>query len=70
MNWDALGAISEIIGAAVIATLYYLSLQIKINSIETSQSADVRRAQSNHNTNALYIQVWQPLLLNSVLAAI
>ena len=58
MNWDALGAISEIIGAAVIATLYYLSLQIKINSIETSQSADVRRAQSNHNTNALYIQVW------------
>ncbi|MGY8853907.1 MAG: hypothetical protein ACKVKN_13460 [Pseudomonadales bacterium] len=70
MNWDALGAISEIIGAAVIATLYYLSLQIKINSIETSQSADVRRAQSNHNTNALYIQVWQPLMLNSVLAAI
>jgi len=70
MNWDALGAISEIIGAAVIATLYCLSLQIKINSIETSQSADVRRAQSNHNTNALYIQVWQPLMLNSVLAAI
>lgn len=70
MNWDALGAISEIIGAAVIATLYYLSLRIKINSIETSQSADVRRAQSNHNTNALYIQVWQPLMLNSVLAAI
>lgn len=70
MNWDALGAISEIIGAAVIAMLYYLSLQIKINSIETSQSADVRRAQSNHNTNALYIQVWQPLMLNSVLAAI
>ena len=52
MNWDALGAISEIIGAAVIATLYCLSLQIKINSIEISQSADVRRAQSNHNTNA------------------
>jgi len=70
MNWDALGAISEIIGAAVIATLYYLSLRIKINSIETSQSADVRRAQSNHNTNALYIQVWQPLMLNSVLPAI
>jgi hypothetical protein len=46
MNWDALGAIGEIIGAvAVIATLYYLSLQIKINSNEISKSADVQRAQ-------------------------
>ena len=33
MNWDAIGAMGEIIGAiAVLATLYYLSGQIKINS--------------------------------------
>ena len=33
MDWDALGAMGEIIGAiAVLATLYYLSNQIKINS--------------------------------------
>jgi hypothetical protein len=71
MNWDALGAIGEIIGAvAVIATLYYLSLQIKINSNEISKSADVQRAQSTHNTNALYIKVWQPLMQDSELASI
>ena len=71
MNWDALGAVGEIIGAgAVIATLYYLSLQIKINSIEISKSADVQRAQSTHNTNAMYIQVWQPLMQDSELASI
>ena len=71
MNWDALGAIGEIIGAgAVIATLYQLSLQIKINSIEISKFADVQRAQSTHNTNAMYIQVWQPLMQDSELAAI
>ena len=34
MNWDAIGAMGEIIGAiAVLATLYYLSGQIKINFI-------------------------------------
>ena len=33
MDWDALGAMGEIIGAiAVIGTLYYLSNQIKLNS--------------------------------------
>ena len=30
MNWDAVGAIGEIAGAAtVIATLFYLALQVK-----------------------------------------
>ena len=33
MNWDALGAIGEIVGAvAVVATLLYLALQIKQNT--------------------------------------
>ena len=42
MNWDAVGALAELIGAvAVIATLIYLSIQIRqntrANEIESSQ---------------------------------
>ena len=34
MNWEALGAIGEIVGAvAVIATLAYLAVQIRQNSL-------------------------------------
>ena len=41
MNWDALGAMGEIIGAiAVLATLYYLSNQIKINSEQVEKAND------------------------------
>ena len=33
MNWEALGAIGEIIGAAaVLATLFYLAAQIKMKN--------------------------------------
>jgi hypothetical protein len=33
MNWDAIGAIGEIVGAlAVLITLIYLAMQIKQNS--------------------------------------
>ncbi len=36
MNWDAVGAIGEVIGAAgVVVTLVYLALQIRRNSIAT-----------------------------------
>ena len=39
MNWDALGAIGEIIGAiAVLATLYYLAKQIKMQNCELEKS--------------------------------
>ncbi|MDD9890877.1 MAG: hypothetical protein OXU30_11110 [Gammaproteobacteria bacterium] len=40
MNWEAIGAIGEIIGAlAVIATLIYLAAQIKINTAAINQAA-------------------------------
>ncbi|MFK7864833.1 MAG: hypothetical protein AB8B95_11480 [Pseudohongiellaceae bacterium] len=40
MNWDALGAIGEIIGAiAVIATLVYLSIQLRQNTQAVRSSA-------------------------------
>ena len=52
MNWDAIGAIGELIGgAAVIATLIYLAIQLR-------QSTKGIRAQSYYNVvsgkNALY----------------
>ena len=41
MDWDALGALGEIIGAiAVIGTLYYLSNQIKLNSEQVEKAND------------------------------
>jgi len=41
MNWDAIGAVGEIVGAiAVLATLIYLAIQIR-------QSSDTQRAQTH-----------------------
>ena len=40
MNWDAIGAIGEIIGAiAVVATLGYLAVQIRQNSTQARLSS-------------------------------
>ena len=44
MNWDAIGAVGEIVGAvAVIATLIYLAIQIK-DSARAARSAAVTDA--------------------------
>ena len=59
MNWEALGAIGEIVGAlAVIATLIYLSLQIrqtnKVNASAVRQSFyDFTARQMLHGTHSL-----------------
>ena len=59
MNWDAIGAIGELIGAAaVIATLIYLAQQIK-DSARASRSAAVTDA-----TNAIQA-LYQELGTNS-----
>jgi hypothetical protein len=50
MNWDAVGAIGEIVGAAaVVATLGYLALQIRQNTRELRSSSfrDVFNSYSN-----------------------
>lgn len=52
MNWNAIGAIGELIGAvAVIATLIYLAQQIK-DSARAARSAAV--ADATHTIQALY----------------
>lgn len=59
MNWDALGASGEIIGAvAVLVTLYYLTIQIKIQNQELDKSNKRTRASLLWR---LTIVTWAPL---------
>ena len=56
MNWDAIGAIGEILGAvAVVATLGYLALQIRQNTHELRASSfrDVFTSYSNARRSTL-----------------
>ena len=56
MNWDAIGAVGEIIGAvAVVATLGYVALQIRQNThqLRASSFRDVFTAYSNARRSTL-----------------
>lgn len=47
MNWDALGAIAELLGAiAVFATLAYLAIQIRHSNIVTREQAQYHMLQN------------------------
>jgi hypothetical protein len=47
MNWDALGAISELLGAiAVFATLAYLAVQVRQSNIVTREQAQYHMLQN------------------------
>ena len=55
MNWEAIGAVGEIIGAAcVLATLIYLSIQIRNNTREV-QTENVHRVTDSFNELNLLI---------------
>ncbi len=46
MNWDAIGAIAELLGAiGVIASLVYLAMQIRQSRDQMSQNSDLIRSQ-------------------------
>ena len=48
MNWDALGAIGELVGGvAVVASLVYLGLQIRRNTISTQTATEIEAGKSN-----------------------
>ena len=54
MNWEALGAIGEIVGAiAVIATLGYLAVQIRHNSRSVEASTRVSVGQARREVSFL-----------------
>ncbi len=71
MNWDAIGAVGEILGAfAVVATLAYLAIQMKQNSASLRRANEFAQASSIHETNVLFTQVFTPIVENSELATI
>lgn len=52
MNWEAIGAIGEIIGAAgVVATLVYLTYQIRQNTIQLEQNTLAAKAAAQNASN-------------------
>jgi len=65
MNWDAIGAVGELIGAlAVVATIVYLARQVRDNSVQvklnTTQSyaSLLQDAYSSVYTNEQTIRAW------------
>jgi hypothetical protein len=53
VNWDAIGAVGEILGAgAVVATLLYLSVQIRQNSKSLSSSAFITLVENTNRVNS------------------
>ena len=71
MNWDAIGAIAEIAGAmAVLLTLIFIAKQISIHSRELERANQFHNAQSTMSNNALYVQIWQPIMQDADLAEI
>ena len=53
MEWDAIGAIGEVVGAlAVIATLIYLSTQIRQNTNNLNVTASISLVENTNRTNA------------------
>ena len=64
MNWDAIGAIGEILGAlAVFASLVYLALQIKQNTLSL-------RASAKHAATSRQLEYFDTLLGNPDLRTI
>lgn len=54
MNWDAIGAIGEILGAfGVLVTLIYLSIQIRSNTKEVKSENVHRTTDSSNQLNIL-----------------
>ena len=71
MNWDAVGAIGEVLGAVtVVATLFYLARQIRQNSRALDRSNEYARANSIHQTNLHFSQVEAQLAQDAGLASI
>ena len=66
MNWDAIGAIGEMIGAgAVVVSIVYLSIQIRANTRATRGSASYDAAHSWAQTNELLFQTPDATLANA-----
>ena len=71
MDWEAAGAIGEILGAlTVVATLYYLARQIRQNSASLDRANEFAHASAIHESNALYVQLYAPVIQDPEMASI
>ena len=65
MNWDIVGAISEVVGAVgIIVTLAYLALQVRQNSAHLAESAKLTEASQIEATANAVMEQRSMLLLN------
>lgn len=71
MNWDAIGAIGEIIGAiAVVVSLVYLAIQIRQNTQQISQGNEATRLAALERNIESSIRIRELLISNSEVAEI
>ena len=69
MNWEAVGAVAELIGAfGVIVSLVYLAKQIKANSDNISQNTEALLSASDIGSNQLVLELYGPQASNGELA--
>jgi hypothetical protein len=65
VNWDAIGAIGEVVGAVgVIATLGYLAVQIRQNNVHLAENAKISRLGALES-NAKSANQFRELLLTN-----
>ena len=58
MNWDAIGAVSELIGAvAVVATLIYLAVQIRQNTKSVQSTNFSTWMDAIHGINHVHLEI-------------
>ena len=71
MNWDAIGAMGELIGAvAVLATLIYLSIQTRLTRKATQETAEFASNQATFESMSSFDQWRKSILENHELARI
>ncbi len=57
MNWDAIGAIAELLGAiAVVATLAYLSVQLRQNTASVRAGSAAAHSEAMRSSNIAVVQ--------------
>ena len=55
MNWDAIGAIGDIVGAlAVVVSLVYLAIQIRAQNSQAKQSAQLEMSREQRNASEMF----------------
>jgi hypothetical protein len=69
MNWDAIGAVAELLGAiGVIGSLVYLARQIASNSENISHNTRALVASTDISSNQMVLQIYAPQISDPLVA--